>query len=94
MRRCGRDTVITQLPIALALILVGCATTDTFWAKPDLTPATKADMSRRDQDVYDCVRESRQKLGFGELQSSVERNAQRLYVLCMRARGYTVPDAK
>ena len=75
------------------LLMAGCATTDTFWAKPELTPATKADMSRHGQDVYDCVRESRQKLGFGELQSSVERNAQRLYVLCMRARSYEVREA-
>jgi hypothetical protein len=80
--------------MGLLLTLIGCATTNIFWADPKKTPVTKQDMSKADQDVYDCVRESHQKLGFGELQSSIERSAQRLYVLCMRARGYTVPDAK
>ena len=79
--------------LILILLFTGCASTDTYWGRPELSPATKADMSRHGQDVYDCVRESRQKLGFGELQSSVERNAQRLYVLCMRARSYEVREA-
>jgi hypothetical protein len=81
--------------IAVAVpLLTGCAITDTFDGDPKKTPATKQDMSRVDQDAYDCVRESPQKLGFGELQSSIERASQKLYVLCMRARGYTVSDAK
>ena len=40
---------------AAGLVVAGCATTDTFWAKPELTPATKADMSRYGQDAHDCV---------------------------------------
>jgi hypothetical protein len=78
----------------LLLLVSACATTETYWGDPAKTPAKKADMSRYDQDAYDCVRESKQKLGFGELASSIKRDAQRLYVLCMRARGYTVPDAR
>jgi hypothetical protein len=73
--------------LVAGLVVAGCATTDTFWAKPELTPATKADMSRYGQDVHDCVPESKQTLGSGELQSSVQHNAQRWYVLCMKARG-------
>ena len=76
--------------LVAGLVVAGCATTDTFWAKPELTPATKADMSRHGQDAYDCVRES--TLGSGELQSSVQHNAQRWYVLCMKARGYEVRE--
>lgn len=78
--------------VVFPLLLAGCATTETFWADPKRTAAVKTDMSRYDQDVYDCVRESKQKLGFGELQSSIERDAQRLYVLCMRARSYQVRE--
>jgi len=78
--------------VSTILLFVGCATTDTFWGDPDRSIAMKPDMTRLHQDQYDCVKESRQGLGFGELQSSVQRSAQRLYVLCMRARGYIVTD--
>jgi hypothetical protein len=90
----GRREVSLRGPRILVAVLAfaGCATTDTFWAKPELTPATKADMSRYGQDAYDCVRESKQTLGSGELQSSVQHNAQRWYVLCMKARGYEVRE--
>ena len=52
----------------------------------------KPDMSTAAADSYACVRESRQEIGFGERASTVQRDAQRLYVTCMRARGYTVAD--
>ena len=78
--------------LVVVLVFAGCATADTFWAKPELTPATKADMSRHGQDAYDCVRESKQTLGPGDLPSSVADNAQRWYVLCMKARGYEVRE--
>ena len=79
-----------QSAALLALLLAGCATTDTFWGRPELSLATKADMSRVRHDEYECVRESRQRMGPDDLQSRVERAAQRLYALCMRGRGYEV----
>ena len=72
--------------LVVVLVFAGCATTD-IWAKPELTPATKADMSRHGQDAYDCVRESKQTLGPGDLPSSVADNAQRWYVLCHEGAG-------
>ncbi len=78
--------------LVVVLVFAGYATAATFWAKPELTPATKADMSSHGQDAYDCVRESPQTLGSDELQSSVQHNAQRWYVLCMKARGYEVRE--
>jgi len=71
-------------------LFTGCASTDAYWGRPELSPATKADMSNIRQDEYACVKESRQQMGFNDFQSRVERDAQRLYVLCMRACGYEV----
>jgi hypothetical protein len=73
-----------------ALVPAGCTASNTRWGDPDRSPATKGDMSRYGQDSYECVRESTQEIGFGELASSTQRDAQRLYELCMKARGYDV----
>jgi hypothetical protein len=70
--------------LALALLLGGCATTNTYWGEPELTPFVDANP----RDTYECVQSSRQQLGMFELRQSVKRDAQNLYVLCMKSRGY------
>jgi len=86
----GCDKVSLRLALVgiAALAAVGCTTSNTRWGDPDKFPATKADMGNYRHDSYQCVRESRQEIGFGELASSVQREAQRLYDLCMEGRGY------
>jgi len=75
----------------LALLLAGGCTTVRFVrGDPDRSPATKADMKNYVQDSYQCGSESEQEIRLGQLPSSRERVAQRLYEKCMRARGYEV----
>jgi hypothetical protein len=77
--------------LMLALLFAaGCATSTTALADPDRSPATKADMKNYVQDSYGCVRESEQEIHLGQLPWSRERDAQRLYEMCMSARGYEV----
>jgi hypothetical protein len=75
----------------LALLsAAGCTTSRTLWGDPDRSPATKANMRTYVQDGYECVRESEQEIRLGQLPSSRQRDAQRLYEGCMTARGYDV----
>src|SRR5262249_38072938 len=76
----------------LVAVLNGCAA-GSYWGDPAQTPATKADMATYQQDAFECVKQSKQNRGFGEFGHVVARDAQRLYVFCMRARGYTVQAA-
>src|SRR5206468_3323266 len=38
--------------LILILLFTGCASTDTYWGRPELSPAMKADMSNIRQDEY------------------------------------------
>lgn len=77
--------------VVLALLLTGSCTTSTaVRGDPERSPATKADMKNYVQDSYHCGRESEQEIHLGQLPWSREREAQRLYEMCMRARGYDV----
>lgn len=57
---------------------------------PDRSPATKADMKNYVMDSYHCSSESEQEIRFGQLPWARQRDAQGLYEMCMRARGYDV----
>jgi hypothetical protein len=77
--------------LLLALLLAGgCTTSSTAQSDPDRSPATKPDMKNYVQDSYQCVRESEQEIRLGQLPWSRQRDAQRLYEVCMSARGYEV----
>ncbi len=78
--------------LIVALLLAGCTTANTRWADPAAVTVTKDDMSKHEADSYACYRESKQDIGFGEFASSTQRDAQRLYNLCMRGRGYIVKE--
>lgn len=78
----------------VGLLLGGCTTANTRWGDPGAVTATKADMAKHEQDSYQCYRESKQDIGFGEFASSTQRDAQRLYNLCMRGRGYTIEEKR
>src|SRR5262249_43429772 len=76
---------------ALALFLAtGCTESTTFWGDPDRLPATKSNMRNYVSDSYDCVQNSAQEIRLGQLPSSKQRDAQRLYEECMTARGYQI----
>jgi hypothetical protein len=68
---------------ALALALVGCTSQTTRWGNPALFGGAGT------ADSYQCYKESKQEMGGFDLASTVQADAQRLYDLCMAARGYT-----
>jgi len=77
--------------LALALSLAtGCTGSTTFWGDPERSPATKSNMRNYVNDSYDCVQNSAQEIRLGQLPSSKQRDAQRLYEECMTARGYQI----
>jgi hypothetical protein len=77
--------------LLLVLLLAGGCTTARFVrGDPERSPATKADMKNFVQDSYQCGSESEQELRLGDLPWFRERDAQRLYEMCMKARGYDV----
>lgn len=72
-----------KLFLALVVLLTtGCTSTVSYWGDPAKSPYV-ADP----KDEYECVRDSKQNLGGFELQSTVIRDAQRLYDLCIKGRG-------
>jgi len=76
--------------LVLALLAAGCTTPTRLRGDPDRSPAAKADMRNYVQDSYECGRESEQEIHLGQLPSSRQRDAQRLYEACMTTRGYDV----
>jgi hypothetical protein len=77
-----KKTLAYTFLLGTALMLSGCTSTVSYWGDPAKSPYF-ADP----KDEYECVRDSKQNLGGFELQSTVIRDAQRLYDLCVKGRG-------
>jgi hypothetical protein len=69
--------------LLVSLFLVGCTTQNSRWGNPALFGGTGT------SDSYQCYRESKQEIGFGEFASSAQAAAQRLYDLCMQSKGHS-----
>jgi hypothetical protein len=85
----NRYALATGALVALIALLAGCS-------RP-VMQATKADMSSAKRDHYQCVQESSISAGgtgFGAAVAmwDAQRESDRLYRLCMEARGYTVTE--
>jgi MFS family permease len=83
--------LIAYVAATLLYALAGCA--------PAPLTVRKASMSSYDRDDYECDRESFTYGGGSGLGAAVgiytaRKEARRLYVSCMRARGYTVEEQR
>jgi hypothetical protein len=76
---------LALLPVALCVLLSGCAT-------PHLV-STKADMSNFPQDRYACLQDSAMAPWYYSWVGGNGRLPRAAYTRCMEARGYTVTGA-
>lgn len=74
---------LTLLVLTAVVLVAGCTSQTTRWGNPALFGGAGT------ADSYQCYKESKQEMGGFDLASTVQADAQRLYDLCMTAKGYT-----